>query len=146
MKPPPNHVSLMQIDCEVMNTRLVHVNEDAIPSHMSEQMAKRQQSRGGANGSRNDSSIQRNGSTADSPAFGNQGLEGSSESFSSSTSLPSASIRTGMKGSNSSLKVKKRNAVRKVLAKDSAALSVDESKDRRTPWERSSDTIIVGSV
>lgn len=34
MQPPPNHVTMLQIDCEVMNTRLLHVKEDAIPSQM----------------------------------------------------------------------------------------------------------------
>ena len=34
MQPPPNHVAMMQIDCEVMNTRLLHIKEDAIPLHM----------------------------------------------------------------------------------------------------------------
>ena len=29
-----NHVAMMQIDCEVMNTRLVYIKEDAIPAHM----------------------------------------------------------------------------------------------------------------
>ncbi len=29
---------MMQIDCEVMNTRLIHVKEDAIPMHLSAQM------------------------------------------------------------------------------------------------------------
>lgn len=34
MKLPPNHVAMMQIDCEVMNTRLLHIKEDAIPMQM----------------------------------------------------------------------------------------------------------------
>ena len=38
MQAPPNHVSMMQIDCEVMNTRLLHIKEDAIPIHMTAQM------------------------------------------------------------------------------------------------------------
>ena len=38
MQPPPNHVAMMQIDCEVMNTRLLHIREDAIPIHMSAQL------------------------------------------------------------------------------------------------------------
>merc|ERR1719323_641455 len=29
---------MMQIDCEVINTRLIHVREDAIPMHPSAQM------------------------------------------------------------------------------------------------------------
>lgn len=51
MQPPPDHVSMMQIDCEVMNTKLLHIRQDAIPAHMSEQM----RGGGGSNGS-----IQRN--------------------------------------------------------------------------------------
>ena len=38
MKTPANHVAMMQIDCEVMNTRLLYIKEDAIPVHMSSQM------------------------------------------------------------------------------------------------------------
>ena len=38
MKPPANHVAMMQIDCEVMNTRLIYIKNDAIPSHMSANM------------------------------------------------------------------------------------------------------------
>ena len=34
MQPPPNHVAMMQIECEVTNTKLLHVKEDAIPLHM----------------------------------------------------------------------------------------------------------------
>jgi cyclic AMP-dependent transcription factor ATF-6 alpha len=34
MRAPANHVAMMQIDCEVMNTRLIHIREDAIPMHM----------------------------------------------------------------------------------------------------------------
>ena len=33
MQPPPHHVSMMQIDCEVTNTRLLHVNEASIPPY-----------------------------------------------------------------------------------------------------------------
>jgi len=32
--PPANHVSMMQIDCEVMNARLLYIREDAIPANM----------------------------------------------------------------------------------------------------------------
>merc|ERR1711981_229061 len=35
---PENHVAMMQIDCEVMNTRLLHIHEDSIPLHLSESM------------------------------------------------------------------------------------------------------------
>ena len=38
MQPPENHVAMMQIDCEVMNTRLLHIHEDSIPLHLSESM------------------------------------------------------------------------------------------------------------
>ena len=34
MQPPPNHVAMMQIDCEVVNTKLLYIKEDAIPLHM----------------------------------------------------------------------------------------------------------------
>ena len=34
MRPPANHVAMMQIDCEVINTKLIHIREDAIPHHM----------------------------------------------------------------------------------------------------------------
>ncbi|XP_045134373.1 cyclic AMP-dependent transcription factor ATF-6 alpha-like isoform X2 [Portunus trituberculatus] len=34
LAPPRNHVALMQIDCEVMHTRLVHVAEEFIPPHL----------------------------------------------------------------------------------------------------------------
>jgi len=30
---PPHHVSMMQIDCEVTNTRLLHINEASIPPY-----------------------------------------------------------------------------------------------------------------
>lgn len=29
-----NHVSMMQIDCEVMDTKLVHIKESVIPEHL----------------------------------------------------------------------------------------------------------------
>lgn len=35
MQPPPRHVSMMQIDCEVTNTRLLHISEDTIPPYYS---------------------------------------------------------------------------------------------------------------
>jgi len=31
---PPGSIAMMKIDCEVMNTQLLHVNQDAIPVHM----------------------------------------------------------------------------------------------------------------
>lgn len=31
MQPPRGHVAMMQIDCEVTNTRLLHIREDSIP-------------------------------------------------------------------------------------------------------------------
>ncbi|XP_066993421.2 cyclic AMP-dependent transcription factor ATF-6 alpha isoform X1 [Anabrus simplex] len=34
MSAPPNHVTMMQIDCEVTNTQLLHVNEGDIPAHL----------------------------------------------------------------------------------------------------------------
>jgi len=33
MQAPPHHVSMMQIDCEVTNTRLLHINEASIPPY-----------------------------------------------------------------------------------------------------------------
>ncbi|XP_059093189.1 cyclic AMP-dependent transcription factor ATF-6 alpha-like isoform X2 [Tigriopus californicus] len=48
MQPPLNHVAMMQIDCEVMNTKLLHIREDAVPVHMSAHLKN--------------ASIQRNGS------------------------------------------------------------------------------------
>ena len=53
MKGPPNHVAMMQIDCEVMNTRLVYIKDDAIPIHMSAQMRN-------GNNNTSSSSLQRN--------------------------------------------------------------------------------------
>ncbi|PSN41901.1 hypothetical protein C0J52_06801 [Blattella germanica] len=34
MTAPPNHITMMQIDCEVTNTQLVHVKKGDIPAHM----------------------------------------------------------------------------------------------------------------
>lgn len=34
----PDHVLMMQIDCEVINTGLVHIREDAIPLHLNARM------------------------------------------------------------------------------------------------------------
>ena len=36
MQPPAHHVAMMQIECEVINTKLIHIKEDAIPHHMME--------------------------------------------------------------------------------------------------------------
>ena len=36
MQPPAHHVAMMQIECEVINTKLIHIKEDAIPLHMME--------------------------------------------------------------------------------------------------------------
>ena len=52
MQPPENHVAMMQIDCEVMNTRLLHIHEDSIPEHLSQAM-------------RSNASLQRNDSNED---------------------------------------------------------------------------------
>ena len=38
MQPPENHVAMMQIDCEVMNTRLLHIHQDSIPAHANHAM------------------------------------------------------------------------------------------------------------
>ena len=55
MKPPENHVAMMQIDCEVMNTRLLHIHQDSIPNHVSHAMRS----------DASNSSLQRNGSHED---------------------------------------------------------------------------------
>jgi cyclic AMP-dependent transcription factor ATF-6 alpha len=34
MTAPPNHVTMMQIDCEVTNTQLLHVKKGDIPTHL----------------------------------------------------------------------------------------------------------------
>ena len=34
MSPPSHHVAMMQIDCQVMNTKLIHVNENTIPVNL----------------------------------------------------------------------------------------------------------------
>ena len=34
MTAPPNHITMMQIDCEVTNTQLLHVKKGDIPEHM----------------------------------------------------------------------------------------------------------------
>ncbi|XP_013381486.1 cyclic AMP-dependent transcription factor ATF-6 beta-like isoform X2 [Lingula anatina] len=36
MQPPPGDMAMMQIDCEVMNTRLLHIKNTAVPSFMKE--------------------------------------------------------------------------------------------------------------
>ena len=49
MKAPADHVAMMQIDCEVMNTRLIHIREDAIPANLNHHRSS------AANSSRNGS-------------------------------------------------------------------------------------------
>jgi hypothetical protein len=34
MAAPPNHITMMQIDCEVTNTQLLHVKKGDIPAHL----------------------------------------------------------------------------------------------------------------
>ena len=34
---PPNHVTMMQIDCEVTNTQLLHLENSVIPEHLRNQ-------------------------------------------------------------------------------------------------------------
>lgn len=34
LAPPEAHIAMMQIDCEVMHTRLVHVSEEVVPDHL----------------------------------------------------------------------------------------------------------------
>lgn len=31
---PPNHITMMQIDCEVTNTQLLHLQQSMIPVHL----------------------------------------------------------------------------------------------------------------
>ena len=52
MQPPENHVAMMQIDCEVINTRLLHIHQDSIPAHLSQ----------GMRAETNNASLQRNDS------------------------------------------------------------------------------------
>ena len=52
MQPPENHVAMMQIDCEVINTRLLHIHQDSIPAHLSQ----------GMRADTNNASLQRNDS------------------------------------------------------------------------------------
>lgn len=33
-RPPPGSIAMMKIDCEVMNTQLLHIHPDAVPIHM----------------------------------------------------------------------------------------------------------------
>jgi hypothetical protein len=33
-RPIPGSIAMMQIDCEVINTQLLHVKQEAIPAHM----------------------------------------------------------------------------------------------------------------
>lgn len=33
MQPPAGKIGMMQIDCEVLNTQLIHVQKSAIPQH-----------------------------------------------------------------------------------------------------------------
>ena len=81
MRAPPNHVAMMQIDCEVINTRLIHVREDAIPMHLSAQMrtAAASDSKPGNLSSGDKDSF-------DSKNSGNSGNETDSSSSSSSSS------------------------------------------------------------
>lgn len=50
MQPPANHIAMMQIDCEVINTKLLHVPQDSIPPHVSQ----------GPRADSNNASLQRN--------------------------------------------------------------------------------------
>lgn len=51
MQPPENHVAMMQIDCEVINTRLLHIHQDSIPAHVGAQSVRPES---------NNASLQRN--------------------------------------------------------------------------------------
>ena len=61
MKPPANHLSMMQIDCEVINTSLVHISEDAIPAHLNANIRMKSEHSTSTHATSN-SSLQRNDS------------------------------------------------------------------------------------
>lgn len=62
MQALPNHVLMMQIDCEVINTGLVHIKEDAIPIHLSARMRAESGPASEASSAASNSSLQRNDS------------------------------------------------------------------------------------
>ena len=68
MKPPANHIAMMQIDCEVINTSLVHISEDAIPTHLNARM--RSETRG-ASPTASASHATSNSSLQHNESFGN---------------------------------------------------------------------------
>ena len=68
MKPPANHVAMMQIDCEVINTSLVHISEDAIPVHLNVRMKSEA---GSATKAASNSTLERNDSRKPFETFGN---------------------------------------------------------------------------
>ena len=70
MQPPENHVAMMQIDCEVINTRLLHIHQDSIPAHLSQ----------GMRAEASNASLQRNESNGD------QGIHHQYEDFSGTRS------------------------------------------------------------
>lgn len=76
MQAPANHVAMMKIDCEVMNTRLIHIREDAIPANMNFGGGTGGGARASGNGS-----LQRNasedGTGSGNSDFRNQSLDAS---------------------------------------------------------------------
>ena len=62
MQALPNHVLMMQIDCEVINTGLVHIKEDAIPIHLSSRMRSEPGPASPSSAAASNSSLQRNDS------------------------------------------------------------------------------------
>ena len=62
MQPLPNHVVMMQIDCEVINTGLVHIKEDAIPIHLNARMRSEPSPASPSASATANSSLQRNDS------------------------------------------------------------------------------------
>ena len=62
MQPLPNHVVMMQIDCEVINTGLVHIKEDAIPIHLNARMRSEPIPASPSASAATNSSLQRNDS------------------------------------------------------------------------------------
>ena len=62
MQALPNHVLMMQIDCEVINTGLVHIKEDAIPIHLSSRMRSEPGPASPSSAAASNSSLQHNDS------------------------------------------------------------------------------------
>jgi len=83
MQPPENHVAMMQIDCEVVNTRLLHIHQDSIPAHVSHHRAES-----------NNASLQRNESHEDHPGVHQQSYHNGTST--GSTGSKSSGAPTGV--------------------------------------------------